>query len=113
MRNQLLRDADWAGMAHSLEIRVPLVDIVLLKAMAAHIPALAAGGGKAMLANAPHTPLPGEILDTPKTGFQIPAAKWLSGAKASGERTASRKSVPAILSTWLETLETVPQLRAA
>ena len=26
MRNQLLRDADWAGMAHSLEIRVPLVD---------------------------------------------------------------------------------------
>ena len=31
MRNQLLRDADWAGMAHSLEIRVPLVDIDLLR----------------------------------------------------------------------------------
>ena len=29
MRNQLLRDADWAGMAHSLEIRVPLVDFTL------------------------------------------------------------------------------------
>ncbi len=26
MRNQLLRDSDWAGMAHSLEIRVPFVD---------------------------------------------------------------------------------------
>jgi asparagine synthase (glutamine-hydrolysing) len=26
MRNQLLRDADWAGMAHSVEIRVPYVD---------------------------------------------------------------------------------------
>ena len=26
MRNQLLRDADWAGMAHGLEVRVPLVD---------------------------------------------------------------------------------------
>src|SRR5262249_17005330 len=26
MRNQLLRDADWAGMAHGIEIRVPLVD---------------------------------------------------------------------------------------
>src|SRR5262249_3771932 len=26
MRNQLLRDADWAGMAHGVEIRVPLVD---------------------------------------------------------------------------------------
>ena len=29
MRNQLLRDSDWAGMAHSLEIRVPLVDLTL------------------------------------------------------------------------------------
>jgi len=31
MRNQLLRDADWAGMAHSVEILVPLVDIELLR----------------------------------------------------------------------------------
>ncbi|MGQ9919344.1 MAG: asparagine synthase (glutamine-hydrolyzing) [Bryobacteraceae bacterium] len=31
MRNQLLRDADWAGMAHSLEIRVPLVDVELFR----------------------------------------------------------------------------------
>jgi glycosyltransferase involved in cell wall biosynthesis len=29
MRNQLLRDADWAGMSHSLEIRVPFVDSAL------------------------------------------------------------------------------------
>jgi len=28
MRDQLLRVADWAGMPHSLEIRVPRVDIV-------------------------------------------------------------------------------------
>jgi asparagine synthase (glutamine-hydrolysing) len=34
MRNQLLRDADWASMAHSLEVRVPLVDATLLKATA-------------------------------------------------------------------------------
>ena len=27
MRNQLLRDSDWSGMAHSLEIRVPFVDL--------------------------------------------------------------------------------------
>ena len=31
MRNQLLRDADWAGMAHGVEIRVPLVDETLLE----------------------------------------------------------------------------------
>ncbi len=28
MRNQLLRDTDWASMAHALEVRVPLVDSV-------------------------------------------------------------------------------------
>ena len=31
MRNQLLRDTDWASMAHSLEVRTPLVDAVLLR----------------------------------------------------------------------------------
>ena len=31
MRNQLLRDIDWAGMAHSLEIRTPFVDINFLQ----------------------------------------------------------------------------------
>src|SRR5262249_46588620 len=34
MRNQLLRDTDWAGMAHSLEVRVPLVDAILLTKLA-------------------------------------------------------------------------------
>src|SRR5262249_10756931 len=29
MRHQLLRDADWAGMAHGVEIRVPFVDVTL------------------------------------------------------------------------------------
>ena len=33
MRNQLLRDADWAGMAHSIEIRVPYVDPFFLSAL--------------------------------------------------------------------------------
>lgn len=31
--NQLLRDVNWASMAHSLEIRVPLVDAMLFRAM--------------------------------------------------------------------------------
>ena len=34
MRNQLLRDTDWASMAHSLEVRVPLVDVELLRRLA-------------------------------------------------------------------------------
>src|SRR6202022_4090231 len=38
MRNQLLRDVDWAGMAHSLEVRVPLVDCRLLERLGPAIP---------------------------------------------------------------------------
>ena len=34
MRNQLLRDTDWASMAHSLEVRVPLVDTQLMSHIA-------------------------------------------------------------------------------
>src|SRR5437762_13509189 len=34
MRHQLLRDSDWAGMGHSVEIRVPFVDVDLLRAIA-------------------------------------------------------------------------------
>src|SRR5215470_2035716 len=34
MRNQLLRDTDWASMAHSIEVRVPLVDAGLVRRLA-------------------------------------------------------------------------------
>src|SRR5207237_8660291 len=61
MRNQLLRDADWAGMAHGLEIRVPLVDVTLLKALAPAIGGLTQGAGKGALARAPALPLPDEV----------------------------------------------------
>ncbi len=69
MRNQLLRDADWAGMAHGVEIRVPLVDMTLLERLAPAIPRLAPQTGKAALAKAPTLPLPSEIVARAKTGF--------------------------------------------
>jgi asparagine synthase (glutamine-hydrolysing) len=78
LRNQLLRDADWAGMAQSLEIRVPLVDIALLESLASVLPALTPGAGKAALAKAPTLSLPNEILARPKTGFGVPAGAWLN-----------------------------------
>ncbi len=84
MRNQLLRDADWAGMAHSLEIRVPLVDATLLKALAPSIGGLTQAAGKAALANAPSLPLPDEIVKRAKTGFGVPTRSWM--AKAAGLR---------------------------
>jgi asparagine synthase (glutamine-hydrolysing) len=83
MRNQLLRDSDWAGMAHSLEIRVPLVDAELLRALA---PMLAGPRPptKADMALTPQARLPEAVLDRPKTGFSVPVREWLGGRAAAG-----------------------------
>ncbi|MEQ1724368.1 MAG: asparagine synthase (glutamine-hydrolyzing) [Sphingopyxis sp.] len=77
MRNQLLRDADWASMAHSLEIRVPLVDTTLLKILAPLMLSSVIGNGKALLASAPQKPLPDAIISRTKTGFSIPVGQWM------------------------------------
>jgi asparagine synthase (glutamine-hydrolysing) len=75
LRNQLLRDTDWASMAHSLEIRIPFVDLQLYRVMAP-------------LFDSPHPPmkidlprtsekeLPKEILQKNKTGFSTPLREW-------------------------------------
>ena len=83
MRHQLLRDADWAGMAHSLEIRVPFVDIALLKSAA---PWLAAYPDitKREVAVAAAPSLDMKLLAKPKTGFSVPVREWL-GARQPGE----------------------------
>jgi asparagine synthase (glutamine-hydrolysing) len=91
MRNQLLRDADWAGMAHSLEIRVPLVDYQLMTALAPRIATLKPGEGKALLGAAPSVPVPQSIVQRVKTGFAIPVADWLAGnTQHVPDRRASR-----------------------
>jgi asparagine synthase (glutamine-hydrolysing) len=77
MRNQLLRDADWASMAHSLEVRVPLVDVELLRAAAPAMMALPNGAGKRCLATSPSVALPSKTIDRPKTGFGTPVKDWL------------------------------------
>ena len=77
MRNQLLRDADWASMAHSLEVRVPLVDVQLLRAAAPAMIALPNGTGKRCLATSPSLALPPETIDRTKTGFGTPVKEWL------------------------------------
>jgi len=78
LRNQLLRDADWAGMAHGVEIRPPLVDAALLEALAPTINGLLPGLGKAALAKAPTAPLPNEIVCRAKTGFGVPTGAWMN-----------------------------------
>jgi asparagine synthase (glutamine-hydrolysing) len=84
LRNQLLRDADWAGMAHSLEIRVPLVDSTLLTALAPTIAALTPGAGKTALAKVPSVPVPGEIVARAKSGFGVPTGAWMNDVLGKG-----------------------------
>ncbi len=76
MRDQLLRDADWAGMAHSLEIRVPFVDIELFRKIA---PLLMSPQPpvKADMARFMQKLLPDEVLNRRKTGFSTPIQQWL------------------------------------
>lgn len=89
MKNQLLRDADWAGMAHSLEIRVPLVDKQLLccwlPVAAHHFPLdrqqllVAVDGGIADI-----------VGDRCKSGFSVPVAQWTSLGHPSSRRQGLR-----------------------
>ena len=78
LRNQLLHDSDWASMAHSLELRTPLVDAALLHALRSVHTGFVNGAGKRMLGQSPKTALPAEILGRPKTGFGVPMTQWLA-----------------------------------
>jgi asparagine synthase (glutamine-hydrolysing) len=84
MTNTLLRDTDAMSMAHSLEVRVPLVDVKVVD-FALSLPGkwkLSAennGIPKPMLADALADLLPRELLARPKMGFTLPFENWLQG----------------------------------
>ncbi|MGZ5034313.1 MAG: asparagine synthase (glutamine-hydrolyzing) [Usitatibacter sp.] len=83
MRNQLLRDSDWAGMAHSLEVRVPYIDVTFFRAI---LPALISGLpiGKTDVAKALSPALPDEVLKRGKTGFLVPVQQWCATRSGDG-----------------------------
>ena len=76
MRNQLLRDADWAGMSHGVEIRVPYVDASFLAALPPG-EVLGRVNAKDAVAEVPQPPLPNIIRFRRKTGFVTPVGRWL------------------------------------
>jgi asparagine synthase (glutamine-hydrolysing) len=87
LRNQLLRDSDWASMAHGLELRLPLVDYELLQRVAPLVAGVrrreqAGSGAKDALAQAPSLGLPAGLAQRPKTGFGIPMDSWLAECEA-------------------------------
>ena len=86
MRNQLLRDADWAGMAHGVEIRVPFVDAFFLAALPSG-PVLAGLNAKDAIAEVPQPPLPDSVRHRRKTGFSTPVGRWLREASGAPQRS--------------------------
>jgi len=108
LRNQLLRDADWAGMAHGVEIRVPYVDRVVLETLG---PVIGSSYPlqKSDLLAVPDA-LPAELSWRKKTGFISPAHEW-----ATGETHAGRQG----LKTWANLVPRLmrgsyrPRLRSA
>jgi asparagine synthase (glutamine-hydrolysing) len=100
MRNQLLRDADWAGMAHSIEIRVPYVDNFFLAALPPGV-LLAAVNAKESVADIPRVPLPAASRNRSKTGFVTPIGGWIrESAGAAGDVTLSAASRAWALRVW-------------
>ncbi len=86
MTNTLLRDTDAMSMAHSLEVRVPFVDVKLVDYVLS-LPGewkIGAGGGpKPLLADAMSDLLPHELMARPKMGFTLPFEKWMQGKMRS------------------------------
>lgn len=81
LRNQLLRDTDWASMYHSLEVRTPLVDHLLLEQLAPALAHMERINGKAWLAQSPQQALSPHVWHREKTGFTTPIARWMAGAE--------------------------------
>lgn len=82
MGNMLLRDADVFGMAHGLEIRVPLLDRALLDfvfALPGKWRVRRGAHNKPLLADAMAGRLNPEIQHLPKRGFSLPQAAWMAG----------------------------------
>ena len=84
----ILTKVDRASMAHSLEVRVPLLDHELVE-WAARLPPslkLRRREGKYILKKALESRLPHDVLYRPKMGFAVPLARWFRGPLAERVR---------------------------
>jgi asparagine synthase (glutamine-hydrolysing) len=103
--DQLLRDTDVMGMAHSIEARVPYLDHRLVETVLG-LPAalkLDRARPKPLLLDALGDRLPREIWDRPKMGFTFPMAAWMRERAADLERLCleeKRLQRPAVEAVW-------------
>jgi asparagine synthase (glutamine-hydrolysing) len=95
--SDLLVKMDIATMAHSLEVRSPLLDHEFVELSAA-LPAKLKRRGRASkiaLKDALRPWIPDHILDRPKMGFSVPLAEWFRGRlrELPGEILLDRRSL--------------------
>jgi asparagine synthase (glutamine-hydrolysing) len=79
--DDILCKVDRASMAVSLETRVPFLDHRVAEA-AARIPIsmkIGGGTGKLILRKLLARYVPGQLVDRPKAGFQVPVGEWIKG----------------------------------
>ncbi|PCI63099.1 MAG: asparagine synthetase B [Kordiimonadales bacterium] len=97
----ILTKVDRTSMAHSLEVRVPLLDHKFVE-YALRLPAdgrIVEGKGKAVFREALRGTLPDDVLDRPKKGFDVPMVSWLRGELEGEVRKLSKST--ALLDTGL------------
>ncbi|NQV76615.1 MAG: hypothetical protein HQ491_11260 [Bacteroidetes bacterium] len=80
MQNDILTKVDRATMSVSLEGREPFLDHRLIE-FAAQLPYTFKLGytSKMILKDVVYKYIPKEMMDRPKTGFEIPVSQWLKG----------------------------------
>ncbi len=81
LAGDILTKVDRASMAHSLEVREPLLDHPMMEWLAG-LPShfkLGRGEGKLLFKEAMEPYLPNDILYRPKMGFAVPLGSWFRG----------------------------------
>jgi asparagine synthase (glutamine-hydrolysing) len=90
----LMVKVDVASMAHSLEVRAPLLDQEIVR-FALSLPdawVLDASGGKRILRDVLYRYLPRTLFDRPKQGFSIPLKRWFAAEARETVAALARKS---------------------
>jgi asparagine synthase (glutamine-hydrolysing) len=98
MVNTLLRDTDSVSMAHSLEVRVPLLDHLLVEFVSRLPEAVKVkrGVNKALLVEALKGLLPEEVVKQRKRTFTFPWERWLRGSLATRVSAGISNMAPAL-----------------
>ena len=101
LAGDILTKVDRASMAHSLEVRVPILDHELVEWAAGLAPELKLKGreGKHVLKKALEPHLPSDVLYRPKMGFAVPLTDWFRGPLR--ERVKAMTTSPLLLDTGI------------